>query len=219
MEKKPRAIRVKRPEKKPSVTDRVIKQLELNPKQVGWIKVVAVGLAVGILLLQANSLFGLTDDSKRPKGATEVSGTPSVATSPDELAQLQRDLEHNLEGILAKMKGAGGVSVAIALKSGQIVTPVTDTRKQTTTTNEKTTEGSSRAQTTTEEDVTNVVAKGTGVSGDLAVMKRSRAEIAGVLIVADGARSQAVKGLLFQAARTALGVSPELIQVVAAEGR
>ena len=68
------------------------------------------------------------------------------------------------------------------------------------------------------DDQSNVMSK--DLNQDLpAVASRSRAEVAGVLIVAEGARDVRIRARLLDAAMVALNVPANRIQVVPADGR
>lgn len=190
--------------------------LEMSPVQSAWTKVVLIAVFFGVMLLVAPGLFGL-ESSSQPKGSTPVLA-PSAPLSADELTRLEREYEATLEQRLSRIADAGQVSVTVSLRNGPTITPVTDVKKTGSRTTEKDNAGSSRVTDSTEENVTNVMTKDGGAGG-LAVRTRSRPEFAGVLIVAEGARNQTVRARLFEAAKIALGISPELIDVEAAAGR
>lgn len=190
--------------------------LHLKPGQVGILKLLVVALAVGILLMNAPSLFGVDEMRKRPDGATEVA-TPSKSAR-DELSRLEQEKAQELQATLSQIRGAGQIYVQISLAAGPAVQPVTNTRTQETTTSEKAGDNSTRNTTTREIDTTHVTTKD-GSQDQLAVSKQVGAEIAGVLIVADGARNPAVANRLLEAAGAALHIPAHRIQVVPREGR
>jgi stage III sporulation protein AG len=198
---------------------RIGQMIGLKPQQAGVVKIVAVGLAIGLLFMQAPTLFGVSDSGgspRRPPDATEVTAPPD--TTRDELSQLERDYAANLERSLSLVAGAGNVHVTLYLASGQRAMPLTDVRAEKTTANEDAADGSTRVTTTVTTDTHNVMTK-SGSADVPAMAARNRAEIAGVLIVADGAGSSVVKERLFQSARTALGIPANKIQVVPSDRR
>jgi len=195
---------------------RLAGMLGLGPQHANTVKLVAVAMALGVLFLNAGDLFGIVGSSKPPAGATEVSAPPGAPQ--DELTRMESDLAHNLERTLSLIAGAGTVQVSVMLEAGPTVTAITDSKVDKTTTRETAEDKSTRETVTTNTSQNNVMVK-SGNTDALAVAKKSRAQIAGVLIVADGARSATVRARLHSAAVTALGISANRITVVPANGR
>jgi stage III sporulation protein AG len=185
----------------------------LSGKEATWLKVAAVGIVIGILLINSGDLFGVSATPKRPAGALEVT---APARSADELAQMEHDLARDLEQTLSAIRGAGQVRVSVSLEAGPMVKPVFNNRTQVTKTGEKAGDGSLRDSTTETRDQTNVVVQD-GNSQSLAIEKRTRAQIAGVTIVAEGARDATVKEMLFRAAVTRLGIAGHKVTVMPAQ--
>lgn len=207
------------PDRRPANTGwvgRLTALLGLKPQQANMVKLMAVGVALGVLFLNAGDLFGIVGSGKKPPSATEVAG-PAGAPQ-DELTRMEDDLAKHLERTLSLIQGAGTVRVTVMLEAGPTVTAITDSKVEKTTTNEIAGDHSTRETTATNTSQNNVMIK-SGNADALAVAKKSRAQIAGVLIVADGARSGAVRARLHGAAVTALGISANRIAVVAANGR
>jgi len=198
------------------LAERLAQWLGLKPGQAAVMKLVVVALALGVLFLNAGSLFGVTDTGRRPPDATAV-----VAPAPepqDALQRLEQDMAARLEHILSQVEGAGQVRVTVTLASSPTVTPLVNTRREQTTTEETAADGSRRRTETVTSDETNVMSK--DVNQDMpAVASRSRAEVAGVLIVAEGAHSATVRARLHRAAVTALNIPAHRIEVVPAGER
>lgn len=190
----------------------------LKPQQAGVVKILAAGLFIGILFIQAPAFFGVGENSssQRPPDATEV--TAPADPPRDELSRMEREIAGNLERTLSRIAGAGEVHVSVTLAAGPRVTPLTNVREDKTTTKEDATDGSRRTTDTTSRDVTNVMTKN-GSADVPAVASRSRAEIAGVLIVAQGARDATVRANLFYAAAGELGIPAHRVTVYPAERR
>lgn len=190
--------------------------LNLSGKEATWLKVAAVGIAIGILLINSGDIFGVSATPKRPAGALEV--TAPVARSGDELAQMEQQMARDLEQTLSAIRGAGQVRVSVSLAAGPEVKPVFNNQTTVTKTGEKAGDGSLRDSTTETRNQTNVVVQD-GSTQSLAVEKRTRAQIAGVTIVAEGAKDATVKEMLFRAAVTRLGIPGHKVTVMpAAEG-
>jgi stage III sporulation protein AG len=190
--------------------------LNLSGKEAQWLKVVAVGVVLGILLINSGELFGVSSAPRRPSGAVEVAA-PAPTGPSDEISRLEEQEARRLEQTLSLIRGAGKVRVSVSLESGPTVKPVFDNKTQVTKTGERATDGSVRDSTTEQRDQINVVVQD-GTAQSLAVEKRTRAQIAGVTIVAEGARDAAVKEMLFKAAVTKLGIPGHKVTVMPAEG-
>lgn len=194
---------------------RLAEALGLKPQQANLVKLVAIGLTLGLLFLNAGDLFGV-DTGTEPRNATQVVADAGVPR--DELSAIEAEAAARLERILASVAGAGAVRVTVTLETGPAVSAVADSRVEKTTTREKAADESTRVTESENTQITHVTT-GQGSGGALAVMKKSRAQIAGVLIVAEGARNDVVRARLHEAAWTALGISPNRISVMPAGGR
>lgn len=192
---------------------RLAAAIGLKPQQANLVKLLAVGLAIGLLFLNAGELFGLNEQPTRPESATQIAAPPGAPQ--DELTRMEADLARSLERTLSAVAGAGKVHVTVMLEAGPTISVVADTRVDKTSTKETAADNSTRETVTTNTTTTNVVTR-SGSSDSPAVMKKSRAQIAGVLIVAEGARASVVRARLHEAAVTALGISPNRITVTEA---
>jgi stage III sporulation protein AG len=193
--------------------------LGLKPQHAGLIKIVAAGLFIGILFLSAPTLFGVGESNSpgRPPSATEVAA-PADVTAREELTRLEQEMSTTLERSLSVIDGAGKVHVAITLSAGPRIDPLTNERTERTTTTEKAQDNSQRTQETTTRDTTNVMTKD-GSRDVPAAAARIAAKIAGVLIVADGARDATVRARLHQAAVTELSIPAHRVVVEASNRR
>lgn len=188
--------------------------LDLFPgKRAETARIVLVAVGAGILFLWSGDLFGLV--SAKP-AAPPVGSTPAAAPlTPDELTRLEEKEAQKLVAVLARIQGAGTVNVSVSLESGPAIDVVKDTVVEKTTQNEKAKDDSSRVTETESVRENHLLQKG-GASDAPVVAKRSRAVIAGVVVVADGAWSAEVKARLLQATYTALGIPANRVQVFAA---
>jgi stage III sporulation protein AG len=188
----------------------------LNPKNATLVKFLAVGLALGVLAMSASDLFDLSLTGRRPTGATEVTA-PARGGTGDELTDLQELMSRELEVQLARIDGAGAVHVSITLASGPKAVPVVNTETTRTTTGEKAGDNSTReSRTDTTKSSTQMLSSGNASA--LAVVERQQAKVAGVLVVADGAKDPAVRERLLKATATALKVPAHYIDVQAGTG-
>lgn len=117
-----------------------------------------------------------------------------------------RNLENELSSILAKIQGAGRVSVMITLKSGKEIIPAKDESISDKVTDEKDTNGGTRTinEKTTDDEV--VFTSGQGGNSKPLVIKELNPEVKGVIVVAEGAKDSKVKLMISQAVQTVLDI-------------
>ncbi|MFZ5816803.1 MAG: stage III sporulation protein AG [Bacillota bacterium] len=205
----------KKPEE-PGWIETLLARLGIGKREAGLVKMLAIGLALGILFLQAGSLFGVETGSRpteRPPNATLV-GAP--AAEEDELTRLERRIAGDLEEKLSLIRGAGRVRVLVTLEAGPTIDVVKNTTVDTSTTTEKASDSSTRQTETTNTRGEHVFYRD-GSAERPVVARTSRPEIAGVLIVAEGAREARIKARLLDAAAVALKVPAHRIEVLPAD--
>jgi len=189
---------------------------EFFGKPPEMMKLVLVATAAGVIFMTVPGLFGLKGvggggGGGAPVGAVPVTAQPKPGKDT-EIGRLEEQHSRDLELILSQIEGAGKVHVDVRLATGVIRIPVINTNRQETQTNEKAGDGSTRGTTTSTVTDTNVV-----VENALAVSKELRPQIAGVLVVADGAGSAAMRYRLTKAAAESLGIPMHLVRVEASE--
>ncbi len=129
-------------------------------------------------------------------GANVLSGSDKSETASDPVSEYVYSLERKLESLLAKVDGAGKVSVAISVESGmETVLAMTTTTKETSAGRE-------------------IVSTPVMVNGKTVVLKEKYPEITGVLIIAEGAGSISVYTKIQQAALSLLNVKVGQIEIL-----
>jgi stage III sporulation protein AG len=183
---------------------------EFLAKPPDVMKLAIVAAAVGVALMTAPGLFGLKSPGKGPPaGATPVAAE-ARSGNVTEIERLQEQMGLELESILADVEGAGRVSVKVTLATGPINVPVINTSEQETTTGETASDKSERTSKTTTVTRNNVV-----VQDALAVSRQLRPEIAGVMVVADGARRPSTRAALTKAVAKHLRIPLHMVEVLA----
>jgi len=205
----------KKPE--PGILVRWMEKLGITDKNAALIKWAAVVVAIGILFMQAGDLFGL---STRSSGSSDGPPDASLVTTPsdgeeDELTRLERRYAADLEEKLSLIRGAGTVEVLVTLASGPTIDVVKNRTVDASVTTEKAADESTRETESTNTREDHVFYRD-GSAERPVVSRTTRPEIAGVLIVADGAQSALIRAQLLDAARIALNIPANRIQVVAA---
>ena len=171
-----------------------------------------LGVAGLTLLLMAGPM-GLS----RP--ALPVVSDPPLppASGPGELATYEDDLARRLEGILAHVAGVGQVRVHLTLAAGPAKVVQVDQKRTTRTTQEKDPSGGTRQVSEAEESGQMVMTRGGGGPDAPVVLQVQRPEVAGVLVVAEGAGDARVRAELTRAVAVTLGIPFHHIRVE--EGR
>lgn len=156
-----------------------------------WIIIAAVAV------LAAGSFLGGDSDK-------EEAAQPST----DDTTEYVREQEARLEKILKMINGAGDVSVFISIEGGGEKILARDDKFKLT---EDTATGS--AQSREEESESSVVMSGKGSGSEPYVVEEKTPQIAGILVVAEGAANEKVRLEIYEAVKAVYGVSPHRIKV------
>lgn len=185
---------------------------KLTRKKMWWL---AGLMALGALLVMVGSAGDDPQLSQKEimQGQKEIAGEP---LNKSLMAREEESLSGKLQEMLAEIEGAGKVKVTVRLAASAREDYAINTTTGRKTTQEKDQGGGTRV--ITENTDTNQLVLIRGGNGENPVVEQERAaQVAGVLVVADGARDPRVKARLFQAVRVALGVEPQKILVLPSE--
>ena len=161
----------------------------LGKKEKSLFIKLAVCLGIGILLMSWGGGRQAADTAAQPEEGNPLPAAENYAGS-------EQQLEAKLAEILAAIKGAGQVSVAITFEQGpEYVYARENSEKQSAEANES---SSSLVQ----------------VDDSPVLLKQRLPEVKGVVIVAEGAGDALVKEQLYQAAKSLLGVTAAQIAVI-----
>ncbi|MGI9951532.1 hypothetical protein V3F56_04140 [Moorellaceae bacterium AZ2] len=176
-------------------------------------------LGVGVLVL--GTLFITISDMSTPgdRKGSAPSPTPGAAGQEDargnELFTTARALEAELEAVLEQVEGAGRVKVSVALAATPVKEYATNTREVKRSTEEKDQSGGTRVTTETDEDGQLVLARTSTLQGEEPVVVReSKPEIQGVVVVAEGGNDPYVRLRLMEAVRTLWALAPHQVEVL-----
>lgn len=199
--------------------------LGLKGAQMRFLQAALLLAAMGVALLLVAQPMGLTRQSVPVATAGGAAGgvaggtvASAAATAPaGDLIAYEDALARRLEAILSHVAGAGSVRVQVTLASGPSQQVQVDASRTTSTIQEKDTSGGTRVTNNSEESSKTVLLpQGSGAEAPV-VLRQQRPEVAGVLVVAEGAGDAGVRAELTRATSTALGISLNHIQVE--EGR
>ncbi len=181
------------------------KNSKVSRKRLYWL---AVLIFIGILLI----VWGSEDkETELPEQVVELDNK-SVAA---EIYQEEQEIASNLEDILGRISGVGKVQVTIRLNNSHQKQYAFNSANSQKTIEESDQKGGSRI-TREQNDSSDILV----VQGDRVpvVLVEEGAEIAGVLVVAEGAENPVLKRRLFEAAKQALGLEACKIEVLAGKG-
>ena len=123
-------------------------------------------------------------------------------------------MEEKLASILSRVRGAGKVTVMITLESSSELVLQKDETKNTETIREKDSAGGIRDSSTTDYSSSTVQA---GAEGSPYVIKEINPKVSGVLVLAKGAGSAAVKNEIYEAVEALFNLEVHKIKVLEAE--
>lgn len=134
------------------------------------------------------------------------------------LGTVEKELEARLEQILSAVAGAGRVQVTVILDSGPEHIYAQDVSKEKKTIEEKDQVGGTRTTAEVNERGNLVlVQEGSRGREEPVIVKTIRPKIAGVLVLAEGARSPELREKLTHAVETVLAVPPHKVKVLPKE--
>ncbi len=174
----------------------------------------AGAIILGIfLILIGNS--GKPGHSGQQKTTAETG--EQKASAPSGMTQEEEMLAARLKKLLSQVEGAGAVDVSVRLASSRRDKYAINTTTGRKTTEEKDQAGGTRLITENTGNEQLVLLRD-GQKEAPVLEEEQAARIAGVLVVAEGARDPVIKTHLFKAVQVALGVEPQKILVLPAEG-
>ncbi len=171
--------------------------------------------AVGVALLILSGINSGKTDSQQ----TNIQQVDPAKQFTSGMTAEEDQLGKKLCEMLKQVEGAGRVEVSVRLSGSTRSEYAVNATTGNKTTQEK--DQSGGARTTTEDSGSQqLVMNRSGSGGEQPVIEREVApQIAGVLVVAEGAVDARVKAKIFAAAQVALGVEPQRILVLPMERR
>jgi len=172
--------------------------------------------ALGVALL---ILSGTSGGKSGGKQTSLQEGAPIREQPVNGMTAEEEQLGKKLCEMLKQVEGAGRVEVSVRLSGTTRAEYAVNTTTGKKTTQEKDQAGGTRI-TTEDSGSGQLVMNRNGSGGEQPVVEREIApQIAGVLVVAEGAGDARVKAKIFEATRVALGVDPQKILVLPMERR
>ncbi|MCR2042799.1 stage III sporulation protein AG [Anaerosalibacter massiliensis] len=183
-----------------------IKELLQKITNKKYINKLLIILIVGIMLLITSSIF------KQDKEKETIKKNNNIKEKKEEnyMEDYAYELEKKLEKILGQIKGAGKVNVMVTLDETTEKIPAVNKTENQEKTNEEDSQGGVR-EIKREDSSVQVVTKGN--DGSILVLKEIKPKVKGVIVVAEGAYDIEVKEQLYEAVKTALGISGNKVEV------
>ncbi|SMB98585.1 stage III sporulation protein AG [Thermanaeromonas toyohensis ToBE] len=183
------------------------------PGKPPWYLWVAIGLLVlGSVFLSLGHMLEPKSRNQVPHASNQVL---EGQNRESELFTFARALEVELQAILEQVEGAGKVKVSVSLSSTPLKQYATNTRATKRSTEEKDKGGATRVTTETNEDGQLVLARTSAIQGEEPVVVReSKPQIQGVIVVAEGGNDPLVRSRLTEAVQTLWGLAPHQVQVL-----
>jgi stage III sporulation protein AG len=183
---------------------KIIKEISASDRMI--ISLVAL-IAIGLALIYFGKGPATPTQGILPKSAQ----TTPLSTSNTKIGALEKELESKLQANLLQMEGAGRVQVSVSFSTG-LKTEYARNENVTKRTS-KETDKTGGTRETTEVTQNNQVVMPSGSAQPVMVME-DRPEVAGVLIIAEGARDAKVREGIHTAVQTLLNIPSAKITVV-----
>lgn len=183
-----------------------MKQLSSDKMLVSLVTLIAIGLA----------FIYLGKGSENPVQSMQVKSAATTESSPStKIGALEKELENKLQSNILQMEGVGKVQVSVTFATGLKSEFARNQNVTRRTSKETDKTGGTRETTEVTED--NQVVMPNGSAQPVMVME-DRPEVAGVLIIAEGAQDPKVREGIHTAVRTLLDIPSARITVVPMEG-
>lgn len=173
--------------------------------------------ALGILMLLYPWAGRVSPPEETPARSELTAVTPEQSASG--MTAEEEKISQKLCAMLRQVEGAGQVEASVRLSGSTREEYAVNTTTGKKTTQERDQSGGTRL-TTEDTSSSQLVMNRSGTGGEQPVVEREAApQVAGVLVVAEGAGEARVKAKLFEATRVALGIEPQKIMVLPMERR
>jgi len=190
-----------------------------NPKKKNfWLLMGAAVLGIVLMLLGGTGNSKTAEPGTGQRVAGDVVEKVLPPSGNNMMTAEEKEIAAELKRMLEKIAGVGRVDVTVRLASSTYNEYAINTDTGLKTTEESDHNGGTR-KITENTDSSTLVITGSGQGQEKPVIKRELApEVAGVLVVAEGANSPHIKANLFRAVQVALGVQPHKIIVMTMRG-
>jgi len=181
---------------------KLMKLISGDKMLIGLVALIAVGM----------SFIYLGKGPETPAQSIQAnSASPTALTSSTKISALEKELENKLQANILLMEGVGKVQVSVSFATGMKSEYAHNDNVTKNTSKETDKAGGTRETTQVTEN--NQVVMPNGSSQPVMVME-DRPEVAGVLVIAEGARDPKVREGIHTAVQTLLNIPSARITVV-----
>jgi len=181
---------------------KLMKLISTDKMLVSLVALIAVGM----------SFIYLGKGPETPAQSIQAkTASTTVSTTSTKIGALEKELENKLQANILQMEGAGKVQVSVSFSTG--LKSEYARNQNVTKRTSKETDKTGGTRETTEVTENNQVVMPSGVSQPVMVME-DRPEVAGVLVIAEGARDPKVREGIHSAVQTLLNIPSARITVV-----
>ena len=185
-------------------------------KYIGMLLLISI-IGIGLIVLGNSFTHSqqVTTEQNKASNANEKILDPEINNTETNLGLYEKSLENELVNILEAVDGVGNVMVKVTLAATAETYYASNMQNNQLETSEPLQNGEKRSTKEIRED-TSVVMKNVGQGQDEpVVIKETRPEIVGVLIVADGASNLNTKEQISSAVQVLLDVPSHKVSVLA----
>ena len=181
---------------------KMMKMISSDKMLIGLVALIAVGM----------SFIYLGKGPETPAQSIQAkSGSTTTSTTSTKIGALEKELENKLQANILLMEGVGKVQVSVSFATGLKSEYARNDNVTKNTSKETDKAGGTRETTQVTEN--NQVVMPNGSSQPVMVME-DRPEVAGVLVIAEGARDPKVREGIHTAVQTLLNIPSARITVV-----
>lgn len=192
--------------------DKSKNNIKITKKQRNYIMILLMVIAFGILVMSISD-FG----SNNPESeiySFDSSQSEVDQTFPSSLAEIEKHMEERLAKILAQIEGVGQVAINISLNSSVEYQYAVNVNNDQTVVSEQAQDGSTRTTNETREEAQVVMKSLTQGKNEPVVIKEVRPEVAGVMVVAEGADDILLREKISQGVQTVLNIPAHRVTVL-----
>ena len=169
-------------------------------------------IAIGILVMSFSD-FGFNNQDKDiytfDSSSSEVE--QNISSS---LTEIEKHMEARLTSILSQIEGVGQVAINIFLESSMEYEYAVNTNNDQTVVSEQAQDGSTRTTNDTREEAQVVMKSLSQGKNEPVVIKEIRPEVAGVMVVAEGANDILIREKISQGVQTVLNIPAHRVTVL-----
>lgn len=192
--------------------DKSKNNIKINQKQKKYIMGLLMVIAIAILIMSFTD-FGSNNHQKEIYTFDSSSSEVSQKFSSS-LAEIEKHMEASLAAILSQIEGVGQVAINISLDSSVEYEYAVNINNDQTVVNEQAQDGSTRTTNDTREEAQVVMKSLTQGQNEPVVIKEMRPEVAGVMVVAEGANDIMLREKISQGVQTVLNIPAHRVTVL-----